>query len=356
MTRSLRRIPSLDYLKGMGKSLSQLDFVRAVAVLLVFVGHLIHTMGYDRAVGTVAHFGVELFFIHTALVLFLSLERINGDFTMFYIRRIFRIYPLSILAILCAIAFQIPATSWGDHYKAPDLLGSSSNLLLIQNLTGQRSIITVLWSLPLEVQMYALLPFLFALYKRRVSVFVMWGCFVILAFAFPTFHPERNFFLFGPCFCSGIIAYRALKRSPGVISFPMMAGGIAGLILLNQLLALVFAPVALSHSVVCILAGLLIGRSAPPQTAFIRHVSATIAKYSYGIYLSHVPLMWLCFRHKRGIPELAAFGLAAVVVPLLAFHLVEAPLIRLGTSLTRPTSTRSSEVCSIEMEAKSSLS
>lgn len=187
----------------MVKSLSQLDFVRSVAVLLVFAGHLIHTLGFDRAFGTMAHFGVELFFIHTALVLFLSLERVGGGFKEFYIRRAFRIYPLSILAVLLTIAFQIPPTSWGSAYAWPGWPAVWSNLLLVQNITSQRSILTVLWSLPLEVQMYVLLPVLFALHRRGVSLYVIFFCFVSLAFGFPAFAKDRNLFLYGPCFCWG---------------------------------------------------------------------------------------------------------------------------------------------------------
>jgi len=326
-----------------GKYIPQLDFVRTVAVLLVFVGHLVHTLGFDRAVGTLAHFGVELFFIHTALVLFLSLERIGGNFSVFYLRRAFRIYPLSIITVLLALVFRVPATSWGAHYAWPGWLAVVSNLLLIQNLTGQTSIITVLWSLPVEVQMYVLLPALFLLYQCRVSVYIIWIAFAGLAFALPAVPQGDNFFLYGPCFCSGIIAYRVMKDGSSAISFRAMAYGLAGVILMNQVFALTRAPLAVSHSVVCIFAGLLIGRSRAPQTPAIRRLSAIIAKYSYGIYLSHVPLLWLCFRNKQGIPQFAAFTVGAVVLPFLAFHLVEAPLIRLGAALTRPKSSNQEE-------------
>ncbi len=57
---------------GASAQYAHLDFVRSVAVLLVFGGHLSHTLGQDRGTGSAAHSGVLMFFVHTCLVLFLS--------------------------------------------------------------------------------------------------------------------------------------------------------------------------------------------------------------------------------------------------------------------------------------------
>ena len=79
-----------------------LDVLRAIAVLFVFVGHLFDFwFGGAAVLGDWLHgmtrMGVILFFVHTSLVLMRSLERLapgNPHFMReFYIRRIFRIYP-----------------------------------------------------------------------------------------------------------------------------------------------------------------------------------------------------------------------------------------------------------------------
>src|SRR2546430_3010621 len=100
-------------------------------------------------------------------------ERWRDVFGHFLVRRCFRIYPLSILLVLVVFAFKIPAANlgvWSIHYVDLGLAGLFSNLLLVQNLTFTPSIVGQLWSLPVEMQMYLLLPSLFLLARRTTSV------------------------------------------------------------------------------------------------------------------------------------------------------------------------------------------
>jgi peptidoglycan/LPS O-acetylase OafA/YrhL len=66
------------------------------------------------AIAAAGQLGVLLFFIHTSLVLMMSLARLEksegGLAARFYIRRAFRIYPLAIVAVLSVVALQIPKT------------------------------------------------------------------------------------------------------------------------------------------------------------------------------------------------------------------------------------------------------
>jgi peptidoglycan/LPS O-acetylase OafA/YrhL len=78
------------------QDLSNLDFLRSVAVLLVLADHLTRHYHLDRF-SSLGLFGVLLFFVHTSLVLMYSMQRSHltgiGLFKDFYIRRFFRIYP-----------------------------------------------------------------------------------------------------------------------------------------------------------------------------------------------------------------------------------------------------------------------
>ena len=98
---------------------SNLDVLRAIAVLLVLAQHLSRRMHIEHIAwvptSSLGLFGVLLFFVHTSLVLMYSLHRskdrcgLHGPPLLrdFYIRRAFRIYPLSILAICVALALHL---------------------------------------------------------------------------------------------------------------------------------------------------------------------------------------------------------------------------------------------------------
>src|SRR5579864_138681 len=158
---------------------ANLDVLRAVAVLLVLAQHLMNRFHVGQKFGFVVppigSFGVLVFFVHTSLVLMYSMERsgLSGSrlAANFYVRRIFRIYPLSMLAVLSAVALRLDSSVPGIQGLArtasPGMGRILSNLFLVQNLVKPGSIINVLWSLPFELQMYLFLPLLFLWIGRK---------------------------------------------------------------------------------------------------------------------------------------------------------------------------------------------
>src|ERR1700722_3087929 len=163
--RSIGQTMSLPNKSGM---IPNLDFLRACAVLFVLVDHTLNSLGIHAIGGSdmnwLGRTGVLFFFVHTCCVLMMSLDRYQGDalFSAFYVRRAFRIYPLSIVAVLAAMmpphALALRPWEW------------LSNLALIQNLTFGRDAFGNIWSLPLEVQMYLFLPFIFLLVRRSKTL------------------------------------------------------------------------------------------------------------------------------------------------------------------------------------------
>ncbi len=151
--------------------LRNLDLLRSCAVLLVACSHFVPTClrWSDHGMGRL---GVMVFFVHTCLVLMMSMERglvaELPSIRTFYLRRAFRIYPLSILTVLAVTCLHIPVDPFCpfQHPSGVELL---SNLGLIQNLTRARSLVGPLWSLPWEVQMYFALPFVFLLVSRGTA-------------------------------------------------------------------------------------------------------------------------------------------------------------------------------------------
>src|ERR1700726_4895098 len=137
---------------------ANLDFLRSVAVLLVLAQHLSRRMHIEHIAwvptSSLGFFGVLLFFVHTSLVLMYSMDRsgLQGAPLLrdFYIRRIFRIYPLSVLAICVALALHLGSDVNGvaglSYAQLPSKLAVLSQFLLLQNLVHVKSIVNVLWS------------------------------------------------------------------------------------------------------------------------------------------------------------------------------------------------------------------
>lgn len=158
---------------GSGKDLHNLDLLRAVAVLTVVVSHVIAVCAPGVTLHRYGAFGVALFFVHTALVLMWSLAR-RPSTVDFYMRRAARIYPLAMLATVLVVATHAPVSvGRGTGYFVYTHLSSvqiAEHFLLVQNLFSGNQLLYVMWSLPLEVQMYTVLPVLFFFVQRNRRV------------------------------------------------------------------------------------------------------------------------------------------------------------------------------------------
>jgi peptidoglycan/LPS O-acetylase OafA/YrhL len=72
------------------------------------------------------------------------------------------------------------------------------------------------------------------------------------------------------------------------------------------------------------------------QSRWLCEPAKYVARYSYGIYLSHMPIMWFVSEGLNRQPlalRLAVFPVLAVGVPMLLYHAVEEPFIRIGAQL-----------------------
>jgi len=302
-------------------------------------------------------FGVLIFFVHTCLVLMYSMERggLRGASLVsnFYIRRIFRIYPLSMLAVLTAVALGldsgvhgVPGLSRAAFVGVGRLL---SNLFLVQNLIKPGSIINVLWSLPYEVQMYVFLPFLFLwVRKKRSAVLplsILWLLSLILAViqmkVAPLTGPSslaRRLTLLQmvPNFLPGVIAF-VLPHTPKVKSF---LWPITIIVLVGTYVAL---PVVWMGWVLCLLLGWAIPCFGEIQTNWLRVVSHRIATYSYGVYLSHQFCIWFVddpLSSSSAWVKIPVLTVLLIGVPIVLYHCIEKPMIRVGADLAEKWSPR----------------
>ncbi|MFZ0523950.1 MAG: acyltransferase [Candidatus Acidiferrales bacterium] len=345
---------------------TNLDFLRSAAVLMVFCVHF-----YDIWTGTgknwgfvwhIGQLGVMMFFVHTCLVLMWSLDRSSLQgwrlFKSFYVRRAFRLYPLSIVCVL--LAYYI------DLYWQPVNLWQSLTLtqyLFYANHPVFPPAFTPLWSLPLEVEMYVALPALFLIFRTRPvkTLIAFWGVSVVTAVIQPEMGDRFLILRYVPCFLGGVIAWR-LMRERDRVQFAAWLWPLA--IAISSAVWMIaggkFLPLGIAAFGICL--GLAIPLFREIRWSAVTKASKIIARYSYGIYLTHFPIMVYVlsspqYRRFKVIPPfhqlrhfarpvdftLVAILTAATSVAL--YHLVEHPGIRLGQKVARSiTSTYGPEV------------
>lgn len=326
-----------------------LDILRSMAVLLVFVSHFAlavypgHLFIWGVNMATLGRAGVLLFFVHTSFVLMLSIGRMQqtgwGMVWRFYMRRIFRIYPLSIACCVLVSVCNIPRNMLGSPFAWSWKL-FASNVLLIQNLTGDKPLTAPLWSLPYEVQMYVALPLLFlALRKRKVSVlFALMFAAVLLGWRVPLLE-------FAPCFLAGIWAFFLLRYRRTVFPSWMwpafLACALSAYCLIDP-----SRITARKSWTICMVVGVSVPFYQECLTPVIAWTSKKIARYSYGIYLTHYSLMWIFFRRLNwpAGARYSLFAISVVVLPVLAYHRLEKPLIEVGIGLTGPGKLKTAEI------------
>lgn len=335
---------------------TNLDFLRSAAVLLVFCVHLYDIWtGTGKNWGLVWHLGqlgVMMFFVHTCLVLMWSLERSRLQgwplFTSFYIRRAFRLYPLSIVCVLLAYCFDLywkPVNLWQNL--------TLTQYLFYANHPAFPPAFTPLWSLPLEVEMYIVLPALFLIFRDRPVKFLagFWIASAVVAFIQPEMGDRFLIFRYLPCFVGGVIAWR-LIREPDRVRFPawlwppaIAASSVAWMIANGK-----FLPLGIAAFGLCL--GLAIPFFREIRWGALTKASKIVARYSYGIYLTHFPIMVYvlsspqyprfkvipAFHQLKHYARPVDFTLVLVLTAAASFalyHLVEHPGIRLGQKLAR---------------------
>jgi peptidoglycan/LPS O-acetylase OafA/YrhL len=319
------------------KEYPNLDLLRALAVAFVVLSHLREFVGWSAEADAVFNLdtlglaGVMIFFVHTTLVLMMSLQRHGAAAAPFLIRRVFRIYPLSVAVVLIC---SLPRWYVGS-LNATEL---ASNLLLIQNITGQASWPQPLWTLPYEMQMYLFLPALYAV--SRWPMAAVWLAGISAAAITLAVQPWAKPILlisFAPCFLSGVIAF-ALSRDAGklppVVLFGLVVASAAGL----PLLVAKGLPQLPLFWGLCLALGLVIPQCRQIQSLPLTRGASIVATYSYGIYLTHPLALWLGFALPGPLGvKLAASLVALAILSYAAYHGIEKRGIRFGRRLSSVT-------------------
>ena len=323
-----------------------LDFLRTFAILLVVLSHIpitelpINKYYHTQTMGLL---GVYIFFVHTSCVLMFSLERmgrIKGSQLIykFYTQRLFRVYPLSIFAVLLFSFYKIINI---DNFNL-DLITLFKNIFLIQDIN--ESMPPALWSLPYEVAMYFFFPLIFIFIIKRnyekkiISLWFFFSVLVVIQKYFETSYYSTIVYV--PFFLSGVIAFvysKKIENEKKIRSVYLVLYVFFSILLIPVLINFIFRQ-SLIGAIFCLPLGLLIAYCKDMQISFFSIFFKLIARYSYGIYLFHQLIILIYYEYFY--IENAAFSLVLLLILIFSisatgYHVIEKPLIKFGKKISK---------------------
>jgi peptidoglycan/LPS O-acetylase OafA/YrhL len=332
-----------------------LDYLRALAAWLVVWDHLANILpdahGHpffpaiwvrDNISGPLGiiqdfgWFGVAVFFLISGFIIS-DRAAVESPYK-FVVRRILRIYPMVVVAVLLSIAL-------GVSTSAPSLKTILLNMTLANYLiVPQVVLVGVAWTLIIEMVFYALTAATqFARGSpHRIAINLVLVALVIWkrgAYG-PSFGLLATVVSYIPVLVMGQIVYWWLERKaiPAVLGFGYLAAAWAVFLYGLRAIQPNFLPVTNSYMISVAYALLLfvaLMHVRLPQWRIVRFLSDT----SYSIYLMHGIVGWqlLIFLMPR-LPLILAITVAAAASlgsATLCFWLVERPTQKLARRLTR---------------------
>ncbi|MGZ8289115.1 MAG: acyltransferase family protein [Telluria sp.] len=332
---------------------SDIDGLRAVAVLAVVVFHAFPALLPGGFIGVDVFFVISGFLITTIL----AREHAAGSFSFagFYARRIRRIFPALLAVMASCLAFGWFAL-FPDELKQLGLhmaggAGFLSNLVLWNEVgyfdrAADTKPLLHLWSLAIEEQFYIVWPVLLLLAHKRLNFMALAACLALLSFAanvgFIGAFPSATFYspasrawelLLGAVLACAMLAPGSLPVLTGEKSRNLRS--FAGAALLALGLALITRGHAFPgwYALLPVLGAMLLV-SAGPQAWFNRMVLSNrvlvwFGLISYPLYLWHWPLLSFAHIVESGTPspQLRAAAVAlAIVLAWLTWRFIERPL------------------------------
>ena len=365
------------------KHVQALDGWRAVACIMV----LYHHTGFFLHFGPLyvwGSTGVHLFFALSGYLLFrpfckAMLKDAPFEFKNFYARRILRIYPAYLLALVVYLSVRYATGS-----RLPSNHNLLMHLLMLFNSSDPHEFFAIngaFWTLAIEAQFYALLPLLafmvYRLVQRRPEIAMfgtaaLFACIGLISRGVELYHTTGpgmidplvvryhsvfsflDFFSYGmvvTAFESTVMRSRKLERWPvtglllaGLMLFLAANGWCAqatggDLLQANSFWCLWLAPLVLCSGIAAIL--MVVVRSDGLLTSFlVTRPMVYVGRISYSVYLFHFLVESFIFRrfplHDVSNYTLRTFcygSLALAPTLLLAsvtYYLVEAPCMRIG--------------------------
>ena len=264
----------------------------------------------------------------------------------FWLRRFVRIYPVMLAAMLLTLACDWIGRYWVPGYYAADNLSVASFIFNLFALEGLFSppfgSDGVLWTLAIEIQLYAVYPLVFLL-RRKIGIgWTLWCALGLTAFSWFLFE-RRGLSLFASYEFSWVLgAYvadrevhaqrAAFAGAKSDQSYLRLLALLGGLLIAAGCVAPYLAAQTWALGFALVLAWLL---SRPLRIGPVTSVFRRLGVFSYSLYATHVPLTALAvcvlFNGRQQTSLLPALLLLTLVVACasLFYLMFERPFIAL---------------------------
>lgn len=336
-----------------------IEALRGFAALLVMATHFTYLLTPNPGAWGFASTGVDLFFVLSGYVFAPYLFGKPLPLWPHLIRRLFRLYPLYLCALLLYAGLRLPAANAWDHFGVHLLMGHTLNTLEIANFYNP-----AFWSLPPELEYYLLLPLLAWAATRYRFITVIFGAaaahLMLVALTTPnegitmralaTVHAPGLLIEF----MLGSLAYSLARQGQYAAPINLIAGALVlttvGYLYTRFVVVLpgsVSTPpnwisgnigvgAAVGYSfLVCGLVRL--GQKLKPvKHASLLRIFALLGQLSYGVYLFHnaaPPVLKRLLPDQSALMTLALCTILTCITAFVLHHAIEKPMRTLGRKL-----------------------
>ncbi len=329
---------------------SNFTILRLLLAVLVVLGHYQQLNGVVAAPWpfSYAATAVDCFFVVSGYLISASFDR-DSDLRRFYIRRVFRIYPLYAVIIVAQagilVMLQPAGSTVAPMALVRYLIANATFANFLQRNLGEGGVLSVLhfatlnpsvWTLKVEFGFYLILPLIWVATERLgwyllLAIFLasagyQWGLnhagYVEFARQLPG---QLQFFVLG------IAAYR-LRGWPALSTPAAWALAVGSAVTIT---AMHHDHIPLLYPVVVAVLVYVVALKLPPL--------AIRTDISYGVYLLHAPLIQVALLlglYRTGWGPVLVTLAIVMVLAWLADRFIETPGVALGRKLARRSGAR----------------
>jgi peptidoglycan/LPS O-acetylase OafA/YrhL len=337
-------------------AIASLDGLRAISISLVLLAHLVDESLFPGGLGVYVFFVISGFLI-TRLLLAEQAEIGTISLKMFYLRRIFRLYPVMLVFAGIVILVDLCIGRPFNFLEPASALGYFANYLTVYldaKGVAQEMPFSVFWSLSLEEHFYILFPVAFLVLKGD-PVRLIWlvtalclGCLLMRigdAFLHPKLIETQTFYVLSQYRLDsigfGVLLALACQTANGRALllrftkpiFPIVALAVllACLVIRDPWFRETWRYSVQGISIAVIISAVLFGRRYQ-QIQWFLNISPVrwIGRLSYSLYVWHLGVSY--FLPVQGWPawEQSVICLvASLVVASISHYVVERPFVAL---------------------------